>query len=140
MDWYCDSEMVTIQFLRSEIRQKIITQGSVAIATDQASPEEARGVEQRFKRLVKFVKKEYRNSIVSWYPADLRVPPTALDIPWGGHKLDPQIWVGPSAERWLKEDLSRRIRQHWSYGAYAFVQVGVEGRDESSNEGPSFGS
>ena len=39
-DWYCDAEMVTIQFLRSQCIDSIITEGRIAISTkDVVKPE-----------------------------------------------------------------------------------------------------
>ncbi|KEQ03222.1 hypothetical protein [Pseudorhizobium pelagicum] len=124
-DWYCDSEMVTIQFLRSEITNNLITQGSIAIATNLAAPDEAAGVEKRFRVLTRFIKKKYKNSVVSWYPAEGPRPSAELTHPALDQMLDPLIWVGPFAEQWLREDHERLIRQHWSYGAYAILSTGM---------------
>jgi len=118
-DWYCDAEMVTIQFLRSQIVGSIITEGRIAVSTNDVVEPEAKGVERRFKFLSKFIKKNYMNSVVRWYSPDAPNAPAAADRSANPSKPDPHVWVGPHALRWLCENRIRRVRQFTNAGAYA---------------------
>lgn len=117
-EWYCDSEMATIQFLRSEVRDTILTEGSIAIATNQASPAEAQGVEKRYRALRKFIQSEYTNSVLRWYDPNSPVAPAAPGRSANPGGPDPQVWISPSVRSWLAADPRRAIRQHWSYGQF----------------------
>ncbi len=110
-DWYCDSESVTIQFLRSEIFGSVITEGRIAVSTSDATEKEAMGVERRFKSLVRFVKKTYTNSVIQWSNPSLPFAPARPGRSANPSKPDPQVWVGPDALRWLQQDQNHRIKQ-----------------------------
>lgn len=110
-----------IQFLRSQIVGTLITEGSIAIATGPDG--EAAGVERHYKSLSKFIKARYANAILRWYNPDLPFAPASPGHSANPSKPDPQVWVGPSVHLWLAEDPERRIRQHWSYGAMAFLEA-----------------
>ena len=110
-DWYCDSESVTIQFLRSQIFGSVITEGRLAISTTDANASEAAGVERRYKSLSRFLKKRYMNSMIHWYNPTLPFGPAVPGRSANPSKPDAQVWVGPQAMRWLLEDPSRRIKQ-----------------------------
>lgn len=113
-DWYCDSEQVTIQVLRSQIRAAVITEGRIAVSTNELTPEEAAGVEKRFKSLSRFIKKQYRNKVLSWcWPV---VPEAAIGQ--GGEerssnpgKTDTSCWIGPHAMQWLAQDPAHCAKQ-----------------------------
>lgn len=111
-----------IQFLRSQIVGTLITEGSIAIATLD-DEEEAVGVEKHYKSLSKFIKARYANSILRWYNPDRPFGPGEPGRSPNPSKPDPQVWVGPSVHPWLAQDPERRIRQHWSYGAMAFLEA-----------------
>lgn len=110
-DWYCDAESATIQFLRSQVVDTVITEGRIAIGTSHASETEAAGVERRFRSLARFVKKRYTNSMIRWCNPALPLGPAIRGRSANPSKPDPQVWVGPHAMRWLQEDLDRRIKQ-----------------------------
>jgi hypothetical protein len=113
-DWYCESEHATIQFLRSEIHESVITEGRIAVSTTLSRDFPAASVkslEKRYGDLRKYLRKNYSNSIIQWRN------PTVPDAPAGPNrsanpsKPDPQVWVGPHALRWLRERPRRRIKQ-----------------------------
>jgi hypothetical protein len=110
-DWYCESEEVTIQFLRSEVFGSVITEGRIAASTQSLGESEAAGVERRFKALSRFIKKNYFNSIVCWRTTSL---PFAQARP--GQSANPgvpdaKVWVGPHALRWLQQNKNHHIKQ-----------------------------
>lgn len=116
-NWYCETEFATIQFLRSETKGTEITTGRIAVATNHReaffTDETAKIVDSRFRRLQRFLKKSYTNSIVRWYNSRARVP---LPEP-ESTEPDSSLWVGPNAIRWFQwfeEDKERRIRQSGS--------------------------
>ena len=109
-DWYCDSEYATIQFLRSQIQESIITEGRIAISTTE-NQSSSNGVELRYKSLRKFVKKHFTNSIIQWFNPQLPIAPASSKRSANPSKPDPQVWVGPSSMRWLEADSERRIKQ-----------------------------
>jgi hypothetical protein len=113
-DWYCQSEHSTIQFLRSEIRGTVVTEGRFAIGTNFASPRAASGVERRFKALSKFVKKTYSNSIMRWQNPTIPFAPAGPNRSANPSKLDNSVWVGPAAIAWLRSDDQRRIKQFFA--------------------------
>ncbi|PLP56281.1 hypothetical protein CYK37_26230 [Mesorhizobium loti] len=110
-----------IQFLRSQIVGTLITEGSIAIGTDRDDGEAA-GVERHYKSLSKFIKARYANSVLRWYNPNLPFAPAAPGRSVNPGGPAPQVWVGPSVRPWLAGDPERRIRQHWSYGAMAFLE------------------
>ena len=115
-EWYCDSEMATVQFLRSEVRGTTLTEGAIAIATNPVSSAEAHGVEKRYRALRHFIKSHYTNSVLRWYDPNAPIAPAAPGRSANPSAPDPQVWVSPSVRPWLAEDPRRTIRQHWSYG------------------------
>lgn len=110
-----------IQFSRSQIVGPLITEGRIAIGTTAGS-EEAAWVERQYKALSKFIKARYTNSILRWYNPNLPFGPGEPGRSANPGKPDPQVWVGPSVRGWLAENPERRIKQHWSYGALAFLE------------------
>ncbi|MDP1660123.1 MAG: hypothetical protein Q8L73_12345 [Methylotenera sp.] len=110
-DWYCESESATIQFLRSQIFGSVITEGRIAVSTSNSAAKEATGVEQRFKSLVRFIKKHYTNSTIYWSNPSLPFAPACPGRSANPSKPDAQLWVGPHALRWLQQDKSRSIKQ-----------------------------
>lgn len=113
-DWYCRSEHATIQFLRSELDESVLTEGRIAVSTmvsDSFPAASAQRLEQRYKDLRKYFRKTYSNSIIQWRN------PTIPYAPAGPHRSanpgppDAQVWVGPHALRWLREQPERRIKQ-----------------------------
>lgn len=110
-DWYCESESVTIQFLRSQIFGSVITEGRIAISTSDATESEAMGVERRFKSLARFFKKHYTNSAIQWSNPSLPFAPAGPGQSANPSKPDAQVWVGSHALRWLQQDHSRCIKQ-----------------------------
>jgi hypothetical protein len=120
-DWYCDAEMVTIQFLRSQCIDSIITEGRIAISTNDAAELETKGVERRYKFLSKFIRKNYQNSVVCWYNPDNPIAPGTAERSANPSAADPRVWVGPYALHWLQENRNRRIRQFKNAGAYAHL-------------------
>ncbi|WP_185234727.1 hypothetical protein [Teredinibacter franksiae] len=117
-DWYCESEHATIQFLRSELGDSVITEGRIAISTvydhSDFSEPQAKQVDARFKMLRRYIKKEYCNSIVQWCNPTLPIAPASLKRSANPSKPDPQIWVGPYALEWMRKNDCRRIKQHKS--------------------------
>ena len=116
-DWYCGSEQVTIQFLRSEIRGSVITEGRIAVSTNELTPEEAAGVEKRFKALLRFIKKQHRNKVLSWCNPHVPLVPVAA-IAQEGEKRSPNpsspdasCWIGPHAMQWLAQDPAHCAKQ-----------------------------
>jgi hypothetical protein len=113
-DWHCESEYATIQFLRSGLTGALLTEGRIAIAStpsyDLPETVVAR-LDQRFKFLRKHIVKTYTNSIVQWRNPTL---PYASAVPGRSanpSKPDPQVWIGPHALHWLREQPDRRIKQ-----------------------------
>lgn len=110
-DWYCESESVTIQFLRSQTVGDVVTEGRIAVSTADAGDEEARGVERRFRTLVRFIKTHYANAAVHWINPGLPIAPARPGRSANPSKPDPQVWIGPHAVRWLRQDKNRCIKQ-----------------------------
>jgi len=110
-DWYCESESATIQFLRSQISDSVVTEGRIAVSTSDATNSEGVGVEKRFKALSRFIKKRYANSVVQWSNPTLPFAPASPRRSANPSKPDAQVWVGPHALRWLRQDLTRSAKQ-----------------------------
>ncbi len=114
-DWYCNTEYATIQFLRSEVSESIISEGRIALSTSYALDDfpglNAKQVEIRFRVFRKFIKRRYRNSVVQWCNPTRPMTPAAKDRSANPSKPDVQLWVGPHALRWLQGDDRRRIKQ-----------------------------
>ena len=113
-DWYCRSEYATIQFLRSEIDEMVITEGRIAVASnpqDDFSASSAKSLEKRFSNLRKYLQKNYSNSIIQWRNPVAPYVPAGPNRSANPSKPDPQVWVGPNALRWLRERPDRKIKQ-----------------------------
>jgi len=113
-DWYCRSEYATIQFLRSEMFQSVITEGRIAISTMESRDCPATSVkrlERRFADLRKYFRKNYSNSIIQWRNPTLPYASAGPNRSANPSKPDPQVWVGPHALNWLREQPDRRIKQ-----------------------------
>jgi hypothetical protein len=113
-DWYCRSEHATIQFLRSEMDESVITEGRIAVSTMPSRDFPASSVkclEKRYGSLRKYVRKNYSNSIIQWRNPTIPDAPAGLNRSAKPSKPDPQVWVGPHALRWLRERPDRRIKQ-----------------------------
>ena len=113
-DWYCRSEYATIQFLRSEIDETVITEGRIAVSTisDHDFPATSvRNLEKRYSNLRKYIRTNYSNSVVQWRNPFAPHAPEGLNRSANPGKPDPQVWVGPHALRWLRERSGRTIKQ-----------------------------
>ena len=110
-DWYCRSEGATIQFLRSRLLGSILTEGRLAVATDEEEPDVAGRVEGRYRALSRFIKKRYRNRTLRWF--NPRAPTHAKTPSHSANPSDPDLslWVGPFALQWLAEDNGRCVKQ-----------------------------
>jgi hypothetical protein len=99
---FWDGNVAAIQFLRSYIHDDaVLTEGRIAVATHWGSEatcddESARCLERRYKRLRKWFRANYANSVVAWHAPDSPRSPTNPGKP------DPQVWVGEIALRWLR--------------------------------------
>jgi hypothetical protein len=110
-DWYCRGEYATIQFLRSRVTGKVITEGRFAISTEPARNTTAKSVERRYVLLRRSVQKTYMSSVVRWRNPSL---PETLGEPHRSanpSNPDRSLWVGPAAMAWLAADPARRIKQ-----------------------------
>jgi hypothetical protein len=113
-DWYCRSEYATIQFLRSEMDESIITERRIAVSTISRHDFPASSVkrlERRYGDLRKYFRKNYSNSVIQWRNPMVPYAPAGPDRSANPSKPDPQVWVGPHALRWLREQPDRRIKQ-----------------------------
>ena len=110
-DWYCRAEYATIQFLRCEITETVITEGRLAISTGPANKTTAAGVERRYRWLRRTIQKTYLNSVVRWRSSKLPEAPAGLSRSANPSKPDTSLWVGPAAISWLASDPTRRIKQ-----------------------------
>jgi len=109
-DWYCESEHSTIQFLRSSLHGSVLTDGRLAISTEGATTHAGSGVERRFKRLRKFVKKTFANSVVCWQNMNTPATPASPSNSANPSKPDTSFWVGPVAMTWLRADPCRCVK------------------------------
>ncbi|WP_146534797.1 hypothetical protein [Rubripirellula reticaptiva] len=113
-DWYCRSEYATIQFLRSEIDEALITEGRIAVSTVPSRDfptSRVKSLEKRYSDLRKYFRKNYSNSIIQWRNPTVAYAPAGPNRSANPSKPDPQVWVGPHALRWLREEPDRRIKQ-----------------------------
>jgi hypothetical protein len=113
-DWYCRSEYATIQFLRSEMDEAVITEGRIAVSTILSRDFPATSVkslEKRYGDLRKYFRKNYSNSIIQWRNPTIPYAPAGPNRSANPSKPDPHVWVGPHALRWLRERPDRRIKQ-----------------------------
>lgn len=120
-DFYCRSEYATIQFLRSKNVAGVMTEGRIAVSTsDDLSPVAAAAIDARYKRLRKYIQKNYENKVVRWCNPTLPLLPAGPKRSANPSEPDAQVWVGPRALDWLRQDESHRIKQ--------FLQSTVEAR------------
>lgn len=113
-DWYCQSEFATIQFLRSEVHESVLTEGRIAVSTVASGDFPAasvRSLDQRYEGLRKYFRKNYSNSIIQWRNPTVPYAPAGPNRSANPSKPDPQVWVGPHALLWLRESPDRRIKQ-----------------------------
>jgi hypothetical protein len=113
-DWYCRSEHATIQFLRSEMNDLVITEGRIAVSTRECEgfPQSSvQQLEKRFRKLRNYIKKTYQNSVVQWQNPTLPYGPSQRKSSANPSAPDPRIWVGPHALAWLRQNPHRRIKQ-----------------------------
>jgi hypothetical protein len=115
--WYCESESFTIQFLRSQMSDGVLTEGRLAISTSGLPGE--LGVERRFIALVRYAKKLYTNSAIRWVnPTRPHTHATKVRSA-NPSKPDAQVWVAPCALQWLQQRPDRYVKQ----GASSVVQA-----------------
>ncbi|MCC6738156.1 MAG: hypothetical protein IT452_03860 [Planctomycetia bacterium] len=120
-DYYCNSEYATIQFLRSSMhKDQILTQGRIAISTtgsdkEYFDPRSGERVDSRFKRLRKFIRKNYSNSAVQWLNPDFPIAAATNARSANPSEPDASFWVGPSALNWMGEREGRIIKQAVSF-------------------------
>jgi hypothetical protein len=112
--WYCDSEFLTVQFLRSGFQhgEPYLFEGRIAIATTDEGrtyPDEssAASIQRRFERLRAAIKKTCTNGVLIWQNVLL---PRSRTNP---AKPALNVWVGPHALRWLREDVRNRWVQQF---------------------------
>jgi hypothetical protein len=113
-DWYCRSEYATIQFLRSEMDELVITEGRIAVSTNAGadfSASSAKNLEKRYGKLRYHIKKTFSNSVIQWRNPTLPYAPAGPNRSANPSKPDPQVWVGPHALHWLQERPDRKIKQ-----------------------------
>ena len=113
-DWYCRSEQATIQFLRSQMDEAVITEGRLAVCTVESPAFPASSVanlENRYKKLRSYIKRNFLNSIIQWRNPTLPYAPAGPNRSANPSKPDSQVWVGPHALRWLQERSDRKIKQ-----------------------------
>lgn len=113
-DWYCRSEYATIQFLRSEIDEMVMTEGRIAVSTisqHDFPASRVKNLENRYSALRKYIRTNYSNSIVQWRNPFVPYAPAGPNRSANPGKPDAQVWVGPHALRWLREQSDRRVKQ-----------------------------
>jgi hypothetical protein len=127
-DWYCRSEFATIQFLRSEMDEAVITEGRIAVSTAAGRDFPASSVkslEKRYGQLRKYLRKNFANSIIQWRNPTIPYAPAGPNRSANPSKPDPQVWVGPHALCWLREHPGRRIKQFRQGNVEAVLVSGV---------------
>lgn len=111
-DWYCKSEYATIQFLRSRHVKNVLTEGRLAVfTTGELSRTAAAAIDARYKRLRRYIQKNYTNKIVCWCNPKLPLLSAGPNRSANPSKPDAQVWVGPAALDWLRQRKTRRIKQ-----------------------------
>jgi|SRR5690349_2323126 hypothetical protein len=120
-DWYCAAEYATIQFLRCQLTETVITEGRFAISTGPATKATAAGVERRYRWLRRTIQKTYSNSIVRWFNPKLPEAPREPSRSANPSKPEPSLWVGPAAMSWLAGHATRRIKQDLSFSVEGVV-------------------
>ena len=72
----------------------------------------AQGVELHYKALRRFVRKHYINSVVRWCNPGIPFGPAIPGRSANPGEPDAQVWVGPHALQWLRDDVQqRRVKQ-----------------------------
>jgi hypothetical protein len=108
--WEAYNDRATIQFLRCELwDESILTEGRIAIATDDAA------IERRYKRLRRQIHQTFRNEIVCWFHPG--APRTAKNP----SEPDHSVWVGPGALAWLRGKDRRKFKQERTAPTEAIV-------------------
>lgn len=110
-DWYCESEHSTIQFLRSSLAGRVLTEGRLAISTEAAAAQARSAVERRYKALRGFLKKNFANAVLRWQNMNLPVMPAGPSRSANPSDPDRSVWVGPNAMTWLQADPKRCVKQ-----------------------------
>ena len=123
-DWYCSSEYATIQFLRSEVAESVVTRGRIAISTDHGEipGDMVKQIVARYNTLRKYIKTNYDNSLARWFSPNAPILPAAKGRSANPGKMDKTLWIGPKALQWLRSDGRRRIRAFKTGGAEALIQ------------------
>lgn len=116
--WSCETEYLTIQFLRSgfQFGESFLFEGRIAVATtDQDKLHYHRAtaplVERRFKLLRKWIRQSYSNGVIIWQ--NIRAPRSRTN------PLKPaaDVWVGPHALQWFRKSPRERWTQQERDGA-----------------------
>ena len=115
-DWYCDSEVATIQFLRSTLKNEALTVGRLAMGTSGLAQSEAAGIVRRYRAMSRTLRKRYVNSILRWCNPTLPMLPSAPQRSANPSKPDNQVWVGPHAHRWLQENPAHHVKPIAGFG------------------------
>lgn len=115
-EWYCASEGHTIQFLRSEKKENVLTEGRIATYGGnepiKSLPEgKLRNLQMRYNRLQRLIKKSYVNKCVRWCNPSIPFGPARPNRSANPGDPDAQLWIGPAALTWLQDDSNRRIKQ-----------------------------
>lgn len=113
-DWYCRSEQATIQFLRSEMDELLITEGRIAVATVESCDfpaQSVRNLEQRYRTLRRYIRRNFSNSVIQWRNPTIPYAPAGANRSANPSKPDPQVWIGPHALCWLRERSDRKVKQ-----------------------------
>jgi hypothetical protein len=107
-DWYCQSEIATLQFLRSQYPGGDVVEGRIAVNVPSGEVCPFPGVRKRFATLSRFIKKTYVNNAIFWQYAD---EASNLEILQrrGGYQPDASLWIGPGAQAWLRADPNRHV-------------------------------
>ncbi len=112
-DWYCRSEYATIQFLRSEMDELVITEGRIAVSTrpmPDFTDSSIKSLENRYSNLRKYFRRNYSNSVIQWRNPTAPYVPAGPNCSGNPGKPDPQVWVGPHALLWLREQTDRKVK------------------------------
>lgn len=117
-DWYCEDEFLTVQFLRSQLIDQVLTEGRLAINTSGASDTQTKAISRRFRSYASYIKREYSNAIIQWFNPNLLQISSSLTTT-GRATVNPsepdlQMWVGPHARDWLSQSLEHRVKQFTS--------------------------
>ena len=118
-DWYSRDQYATIEFSRSRLLQDILIEGRIAVGTTGAPRDVAAPVERRYRRLVRYLKKGYKNGAVRWFnPHSSSTSTVGSPNP---SNPDNSLWIGPAAIDWLLQSPNRRIKQGQDFRTEAFI-------------------